>query len=88
MRKEIFPALPADVPTIDFSGWPIFVRADLSDERVTQNCAALIARKEVIAWQQPGPLPLSRMVRDEPDAPMGVPLHPAAERFWRAQGYL
>lgn len=33
-------------------------------------------------------LPLDRMCRDLPDAPMGVPLHPAAERFWRAQGYL
>jgi TRAP-type uncharacterized transport system substrate-binding protein len=88
LRRETFPRLPADVPTIDFSGWPIFVRADLSDERVTQICAALEARKDVIAWQQPGPLPLSRMVRDEPDAPMDVPLHPAAERFWRARGYL
>jgi len=28
------------------------------------------------------------MVRDVPDAPMGVPLHPAAESFWRKQGYL
>jgi TRAP-type uncharacterized transport system substrate-binding protein len=88
LRKKTFPRLPSDVPTIDFSGWPIFVRADLSDERVTQICAALEARKDSIAWQQPGALPLARMVRDEPDAPMGVPLHPAAERFWRAQGYL
>jgi TRAP-type uncharacterized transport system substrate-binding protein len=28
------------------------------------------------------------MVRNEPDTPMDVPLHPAAERFWRACGYL
>jgi TRAP-type uncharacterized transport system substrate-binding protein len=88
LRKETFPRLSADVPTVDFSGWPIFVRADLSDERVIQICAALEARKDRIAWQQPGSLPLPRMVCDAPDAPMDVPLHPAAERFWRAQGYL
>lgn len=88
LRKDVYPQLPHDVPTVDFSGWPIFVRADLADERVTQICAALEARKGQIVWQQPGPLPLDRMVRDVPDAPMGVPLHPAAERFWREQGYI
>jgi TRAP-type uncharacterized transport system substrate-binding protein len=88
LRKAVYPQLPADVLTLDFSGWPIFVRADLPDERVTQICTALRARKDKIAWQQPGPLPLERMCRDVPDAPMGVPLHSAAERFWRACGYL
>jgi TRAP-type uncharacterized transport system substrate-binding protein len=88
LKKDLYPQLPADVLTIDFSGWPIFVRADLTDERVTQICAALEARKGQIAWQQPGPLPLERMCRDVPDAPMGVPLHAAAGRFWRKRGYL
>lgn len=88
LRKDLYPQLPQDVPTVDFSGWPIFVRADLPDARVTQICAAFEARKDAIAWQQPGPLPLDRMVSDVPEAPMGVPLHPAAERFWREQRYL
>jgi hypothetical protein len=34
--------------------------------------------------QQPGPLLLDRMCIDVPD----VPLHPAAQRFWRECGYL
>jgi len=34
--------------------------------------------------RQLGPLPLDRMCIDVSDAPMGVPLHPAAERFWCA----
>jgi TRAP-type uncharacterized transport system substrate-binding protein len=88
LHKETYPALPNDVQTVDFSGWPIFVRQGLADERVTQICAALEARKDRIAWQQPGPLPLDRMVRNTPDAPMGVPLHPAAKRFWIGRGYL
>ena len=31
IRKDLFPRLEADVLSIDFSGWPIFVRADLAD---------------------------------------------------------
>jgi TRAP-type uncharacterized transport system substrate-binding protein len=88
LRKALYPQLPADVLTVDFSGWAMFVRADLADERVTQICAALEARKGQIAWSEPGPLPLERMCNDAADAPLGVPLHAAAERVWRERGYL
>ena len=88
ISRNVFPALPRDVLTIDFSGWPIFVHAELADDIVTQICAALDARKHLIPWEQPGPLPVERMCRDAPDTPLDVPLHPAAERFWRARGYL
>ena len=86
-RKD-YPKLPADVPSLDFSGWPVFVLADTPDELVTRFCAALEARKHAIPWQGPGPLPLDRMCHDGPDTPLDVPLHPAAERFWRQLGYL
>ena len=88
ISRDVFPALPRDVQTIDFSGWPIFVHAELADDIVAQMCAALDARKHLIPWEQPGPLPVERMCRDAPDTPLDVPLHPAAERFWRARGYL
>ncbi len=88
LRKDVFKKLPADVLTIDFSGWPIFVHADLSDARVTQICAALEARKHLIPWQGDGPLPLERMCKESPETPSDVPFHPAAEKFWRERGYL
>jgi hypothetical protein len=88
IEKAIYPALSHDILTIDFSGWPIFVRADLPDPLVRQMCAALDARKHLILWEGEGPLPLERMCRDAPDTPLDVPLHPAAERFWRERGYL
>ncbi|MFM9966822.1 MAG: TAXI family TRAP transporter solute-binding subunit [Burkholderiales bacterium] len=88
IRKSSFKRLPTDILSIDFSGWPIFVHADLSDERVTQICAALDERKHHIPWQEKGPLPVERMCKDTPETPLDVPLHPAAERFWRARGYL
>src|SRR5262249_39668346 len=88
IEKRKFPQLPGDVVTIDFSGWPIFVHADTPDQLVTQICAGLEARKHRIPWQGQGPLPTYRMCRDAPENPLDVPLHPAAERFWRQCGYL
>jgi TRAP-type uncharacterized transport system substrate-binding protein len=85
--KAEFPNLPTDILTLDFSGWPIFVRSDASDDFVTQVCEALVARADVIPWQSPGPLPVARMCRDAPDTPQLVPLHPAAERYWHSKGY-
>ena len=35
-----------------------------------------------------GPLPLADMCRDTPSTPLRIPLHRAAERYWRDSGYL
>ena len=83
-----FPKLPADVLTVDFSGWPVYVHAEASDELVTQICRSSIARKASIPWDGDGPLPVERMCREAADTPQDVPLHPAAERFWRERGYV
>ncbi|HUB95395.1 MAG TPA: TAXI family TRAP transporter solute-binding subunit [Stellaceae bacterium] len=88
IRKADYPRLPADVLTIDFSGWTIYVHAALEDEIVRQICAGLDARKHLIPWEQPGPLPVERMCRNEADTPLDVPLHPAAETFWKEKGYI
>jgi len=88
LRKSVFPKLPGDVLTLDFSGWPIFVHAELDDATVVRLCAALDARKHLIRWEGEGPLPVERMCCDAPDTPQQVPLHPAAERYWRQCGYL
>jgi TRAP-type uncharacterized transport system substrate-binding protein len=86
--KARYPKLAGDVPTLDFSGFAVYTHAEVPDEVVTAICAALEARKERIGWQVPGPLPLERMCQDPPDAPLVIPLHPAAENFWRERGYL
>lgn len=88
LRKSTYPKLPRDITTLDFSGWAIFVHADAPDKLITQICAGLDARKHLIPWQGDGPLPVARMCRDEEDTPLGVPLHPAAEKFWRQKGYI
>jgi TRAP-type uncharacterized transport system substrate-binding protein len=88
LRRADFPELPEDVLSLDFSGWPIFVHAAAGDDLVTQICEALEARAALIPWQSAGPLPVARMAKDAPDTPQLVPLHAAAERYWRARGYL
>jgi hypothetical protein len=88
IAKARYPKLSQDVPTLDFSGFAVYTLADVSDAIVTTICAALEARKDRIGWQEPGPLPLERMCRDTSDGPLSIPLHPAAERFWRERGYL
>ncbi len=92
ISKALYPTLPTDVATVDFSGWPIFTHRDASDLLIRNFCEALEARKHRIQWgmgsvEQP-PLPLERMCRDAEDTPFDVPLHPAAERFWHERGYL
>ncbi len=89
ITREEFKALPEDIWSVDFSGWPVFAREDLDEGIIAKFCAALEARKDRIPhYGTPGPLPLRDMCTDTRDAPMMVPLHPAAERYWRQQGYL
>jgi hypothetical protein len=87
-----YPSLPADVPALDYGGWPIYCRTDTADELVELFCQGLVARRDSIVWdiggfQQP-PLPLERMVRDSPVTPLDVPLHPRAAAVWQQHGFL
>jgi NMT1-like family len=81
-------SLDEDVTTLDFSGFMVYTREDVADDLVTAFCESLEARKDRIPWQGGPALPLERMVTDERDAPVPIPLHPAAERYWRSLGYL
>jgi len=87
LEKATYPLLEGDVETIDFSGFAIFVRSDAPDALVTSICAGLDLRRDDIPWEGSGPLPIADMCRDTPDGPLDVPLHPAAERYWRERGY-
>ena len=93
LRRAVIPQaryakLVGDVPTLDFSGFAVYTHANVADEVITAICSALESRKNRIGWQEPRPLPLELMCRDTADAPLVIPLHPAADKFWRARGYL
>ena len=88
ISKDRFHKLSQDVLTLDFSGFPVFTHANVPDNIVRSICAALEARKGNIPWDGNKPLPLESMCRDTPEGPLNIPLHPAAEQFWRERGYL
>jgi TRAP-type uncharacterized transport system substrate-binding protein len=88
IQQKYFPKLTGNVPTLDFSGWPIYTHRDTPDAMVADFCRALEESKGRIPWAQDAPLPLAQMVRDTPEGHLEVPLHPAAERFWLQGGYL
>src|SRR6185437_11142023 len=66
-RRE-FPGLPEDVPTLDFSGWPIFCLESASDDMIYKFCEALEARKDRIPWYGKGPMALETMCKDSVEA--------------------
>jgi TRAP-type uncharacterized transport system substrate-binding protein len=92
IETSLYPTLPRDVPTVDFSGWPIFTHMEASDMLIRDFCAALEARKQRIQWsigeQNQPPLPLAQMTRDTKETPLDVPFHPVAEHFWRERRVL
>jgi TRAP-type uncharacterized transport system substrate-binding protein len=88
IEKKNFTKLSADVTSLDFSGWPIYTHRDTPDALVRDFCRALDESKNHIPWAKDEPLPIGQMVRDTPEGHLEVPLHPAAERYWKDSGYL
>ena len=92
LERSRYPSLPGDIPTVDYSGWPIYCRADAPAALIEKFCAALISRRDTIVWDIGGPrqppLPLERMARESPSTPQDVPLHPTAAAVWRHHGFL
>lgn len=64
------------------------MHAGAADDLIYAYCKGLDARHTTIPYDLTGPLPLADMRRDTPSAPLRIPLHAAAERYWREAGYL
>ena len=86
--KSHFKGMARDVPTIDFSGWPMVVRADMPNDIAYALCEALEVRRKVIPTDNFKPLRISQLCASDAEAPFDVPLHPGAKRFFRERGYL
>ena len=81
MPKSRFPGMAEDITTIDFSGWPMIVRADMRDDAAYAICEAIEKRKEVIPTDNYKPLEMAQLCANDEEAPYDVPLHPGAARF-------
>lgn len=80
------PALQNEVMAVSFSGWPIYTHASLPDEVAYRMCAALDAARPTIPWDSEGPVELCDLCTSTDAAPLDVPLHPGAERYYREHG--
>ena len=88
LPKSRFPALPADVPTVDFSGWPMVVHADMPEDVAYALCEAIDTRKSLMPTDNFKPLDMAQLCANDDEAPYDVPLHPGAKRFYQDKGYL
>jgi TRAP-type uncharacterized transport system substrate-binding protein len=84
--KSVFPGLPHDVDTLDFSGWPIYCNASLPEQMAYDICAAVAARDVEMPWEKMAGGNAIQAVTETDATPMDVPLHPGAERWLREQG--
>jgi TRAP-type uncharacterized transport system substrate-binding protein len=88
MSRCGFRAIDGDVQTVDFSGWPMIVRADMTNEVAYALCEAIELRRKVIPTDNFKPLSMSQLCANDDEAPYDVPLHPGAKRFYQEHGYL
>lgn len=88
MSRCGFRGLGKEVPTVDFSGWPMIVRADMPNEVAYALCEAIEMRKQVIPTDNFKPLDMAQLCANDDEAPYDAPLHPGAKRFYRERGYL
>jgi TRAP-type uncharacterized transport system substrate-binding protein len=88
LRANDQPGQKKDILTVDFSGWAIFVHAELPDSKAHAMCQALDQRRDQIPWQEERVLPVETMCKDTPAGPHQIPLHPGAEKYWKERGYI
>ena len=88
MSRCGFRGLPNDIQTIDFSGWPMIVHADMSNELAYALCEAIELRKDAIPTDNFRPLSLKQLCANDDEAPFDAPLHAGARRFYRERGLL
>jgi TRAP-type uncharacterized transport system substrate-binding protein len=92
-RRSVLPAakfekLSRDVETIDFSGWPLITHRWLDSNLAYAICEAIDARQNVIPVDDDKPLDMRMLCRSTESAPLDIPLHPGAKRYYQEKGYL
>jgi hypothetical protein len=88
MSRCGFRGMGQDVQTVDFSGWPMIVRADMPDEVAYALCEAIEKRRESIPTDNFKPLDIAQLCANDGETPYDAPLHPGARQFYRERGHL
>jgi hypothetical protein len=88
LLKSHFKGLADDIPTIDFSGWPMIVNANMADEVAYALCEAIETRRELVPTDNYKPLDIAQLCANDEEAPYDVALHAGAKRFYQERGHL
>ena len=86
--QNALPEVHGEIMAPSFSGWPLFTRASLPDELVSQMCQALEEAGDRTVWDSEDPVTMADLCGGGAAAPFDVPLHPGAKRYYQARGYL
>jgi TRAP-type uncharacterized transport system substrate-binding protein len=91
MPARLYRGLETDYACIDYSGWPLYARADLPEEDAYKMVDAIQAREREIVWENFNAWAPYRGIAalgEETEAtPRDVPLHPGSARWFREHGY-
>jgi uncharacterized protein len=88
MTKTHFALLRENIPTLDFSGWPMIVHADMPNDVAYALCEAIEMRRQTLPTDNYKPLSMPQLCANDEEAPYDAPLHSGAKRFYRERGYL
>jgi TRAP-type uncharacterized transport system substrate-binding protein len=81
-----YASLKQEHTCIDYSGWPLYTRASLSDEDAYKICDAIAARKDLIYWED-SYTGVGQLGEQTEATPRDVPLHPGAVKWYREHGF-
>jgi len=86
LKAGDYTELKQDYPCLDFSGWPLYCRADLDEKYVFNVCRAIAARAGQIPWTEGDYTSVRQVFTNSRETPLDVPFHPGVEHFLREFG--
>ena len=81
-----YKSLKQEHTCIDYSGWPLYTRASLPDDDAYKICDAIMARKDLIYWED-SYTGVGQLGEETDATPRDVPMHPGAEKWYREHGF-
>lgn len=90
LTRKHYPQLAQEIPTVDFSGWTYFCRADLPSG-IAYNMAKAV---DLCCDQIPvdhfdkRPMTMREFCQGGEAGQLNIPLHPGAKKYFRERGYL
>jgi uncharacterized protein len=90
VTKEFYPQLDEEVMTVDFSGWPLLCRPDLSQDLAYKMAAAidLCCEKIPVDHFDRREMTMQEFCQGGDGGPLTIPLHRGAKKYYREKGYL